>query len=217
MATITDETYYQKGINFIPNAKDISASDSTTPSQDSELVYFIDINERELMLNALGVTLFNELTAALANLTAAAQKWKDLVTGSTYVLDGKTYLWEGLRGYNKNSLVASYVFCKFLRNDESTYTTTGIAQNVAKNAKNYSYTPKYIAAWRNFIKGYQAQAQCDPVIIRNHFGTVGLDYYQNNDSVVSLYRFLTDQNELDATAFPDFEFKFYENQNSLGI
>ena len=216
MATITDETYYLKGINFIPNSVDISAS-SDSPSQESELDYFIGICERQLMLDALGVTLFNEFTTAMADLPNAAQKWKDLVDGATYTLDGKEYLWEGLRGYNKNSLVASYIFCEFLRNDQSTYTTTGVAQNKAKNAQNYSYTPKYISAWRNFIKGYQAQAQCDPVIIRNHFGTVGLDYYQNNDSVVSLYRFLTDQNELDATAFPDFEFKFYENQNSLGI
>lgn len=216
MATITDESYYLKGINFIPNAVDISAS-SGSPSQESELDYFIGIYERQLMLDALGVPLFNEFTAAMADLPNAAQKWIDLVDGATYTLDGKEYLWEGLRGYNKNSLVASYIFCEFLRNDESTYTTTGIAQNKAKNAQNYSYTPKYITAWRNFIKGYQAQTQCDPVIIRDHFGTVGLDYYQNNDSVVSLYRFLTDQNELDATTFPDFEFKFYENQNSLGI
>ena len=216
MATITDQTYYLKGINFIPNAVDISAS-SDSPSQESELDYFIGICERQLMLDALGVTLFKEFTTAMANLPNAAQKWQDLVGGATYTLDGKEYLWEGLRGYNKNSLVASYIFCEFLRNDESTYTTTGIAQNKAKNAHNYSYTPKYIAAWRNFIKGYQAQAQCDPVIIRDHFGIVGLDYHQNNDSVVSLYRFLTDQNELVATAFPDFEFKFYENQNSLGI
>ena len=216
MATITDQTYYLKGINFIPNAVDISAS-SDSPSQESELDYFIGICERQLMLDALGVTLFNEFTTAMADLPNAAQKWQDLVNGATYSLNDREYLWDGLRGYNKNSLVASYIFCEFLRNDESTYTTTGIAQNKAKNAHNYSYTPKYIAAWRNFIKGYQAQAQCDPVIIRDHFGIVGLDYYQNNDSIVSLYRFLTDQNELDATAFPDFIFKFYENQNSLGI
>jgi len=215
MATITDATYYQKGINFIPNAVSISASDS--PSNESELDYFIKVYERQLMLHALGVTLFNEFTTAMADLPNAAQKWKDLVTGSTYIKDGKDYLWEGLRGYNKNSLVASYIFCEFLRNDESTYTTTGIVKNKSKNAGNVSPTPKYIAAFRQFIEKYQAQAQCDPVIIRDHFGSVGLDYYQNNNSEVSLYRFLTDQNELDATSFPDFEFKFYENQNSLGI
>ena len=214
MTAITDVTYYQKGINFIPNSVDISASNS--PSQESELEYFIKIHERQLMLNALGVTLFKEFDA-ITDLTTADQKWIDLVDGVTYTLDDKKYLWEGLRGYNKNSLVASYIFCEFLRNDESTYTTTGIAQNMAKNAQNYSYTPKYISAWRQFIEKYQAQADCSPMIIRDHFGNVGLDYYQNNNSEVSLYRFLTDQNELDANAFPDFEFKFYENQNSLGI
>ena len=215
MAAITDVTYYQKGINFIPNSVDISASNS--PSQESELEYFIKIHERQLMLNALGPILYDEFVENLVPPPQRPQKWTDLIEGSTYVLNDKTYIWEGLRGYNKNSLVASYIFCKFLRNDESIYTTTGIAQNTAKNAQNYSYTPKYISAWRQFIEKYQAQADCSPVIIRDHFGNVGLDYYQNNNSEVSLYRFLTDQNELDPTAFPDFEFKFYENQNSLGI
>jgi hypothetical protein len=215
MATITDVTYYQTGINFIPNAQDISASDS--PSVQTTLEYFIGIYERELMLNALGPILYDEFLENIVPPPQRPQKWTDLIEGSTYVLNDKTYIWEGLRGYNKNSLVASYIFCKFLRNDESTYTTTGIAQNTAKNAQNYSYTPKYISAWRQFIEKYQAQADCSPVIIRDHFGNVGLDYYQNNNSEVSLYRFLTDQNELDPTAFPDFEFKFYENQNSLGI
>ena len=65
MATITDATYYQKGINFIPNAVSISASDS--PSNESELDYFIKVYERQLMLHALGVTLFNEFTTAMAD------------------------------------------------------------------------------------------------------------------------------------------------------
>ena len=215
MATITDVTYYQKGINFIPNAQDISASDS--PSSESKLEYFINVYERQLMLNVLGAKLFSEFTTAMADLPNADQKWKDLVTGATYTKDSKDYLWEGLRGYEKNSLVASYIFCEYLRNDESTYTTTGVVKNTSKNAENVNPTPKYIAAWRQFIEKYQAQTQCNPVIIRDHFGNVGLDYYQNKNSEVSLYQFLTDQNELDALAFPDFEFTFYENQNSLGI
>ena len=215
MATITDATYYEKGINFIPNSKDISPSDS--PSQNTGLLYFIDLYERELMLNALGITLYTDLQTALKDLEKSEGKWQDLVKGKTYELNSKTYRWEGLRGYNKNSLVASYIFCKWLRNDESVYTTTGIAQNVARNATNFSFTPKYIASWNQFFKRYQAQAQNAPKIIYNHFGAVGLDYYQHNNSEVSLYQYLTDQNEIKATSFPDFEFKFYKPQNSFGI
>lgn len=216
---IIDSSYFTNGELFIPNNKDLSARPVGSPSVVNALDTFIDKYERDLLLNALGVTLYNELisqfTDGVLNV-GALQKWKDLVDGSDYTINGKVYRWDGLRGYAKQSLIAFYVYCNYMRNNESTYTTTGVVQNTANNANNVSFTPKYIKAWQSFIDQYQDEFDNDPRIIINAYG-VGLDYYNNKNIKVSLYQYLLDQNELDATAFPDFEFKFYENENSFGI
>lgn len=214
---IIDATYFEKGIIFIPNNKDINASPVGAPSSQSELDFFIDNCERDLLINALGVTLFNLLTTAMIDLPNADQKWKDLVNGKDYTINSKTYRWEGLKGYNKQSLIAFYVYCQYLRNDESTYTTTGIIKNTSKNAENYDPTGKYIKAWNSFISQYQKEYNYNPTVSINAFGSIGLDYYGNNDAKRSLYQYLTDANELDVTAFPNFEFKVYDIQTSLGI
>ena len=210
---IIDNTYFQKGILYIANNRDVSASNA--PSVVSELDTFIDIYERQLLLNALGTVLYKELKTAMTDLPNAAQKWQDLVNGVDYVIDGKTYRWEGLKGYNKNSLIAFYVFCEYLRNDESVYTTVGVVKNKANNADNFDLSPKYIKAWNTFLRMYQSNTN-DPMIVVNAFGHVGLDYYGGKNVQVSLYQYLIDQNTLDDTNFPDVEFTFYRSENTFG-
>lgn len=217
---IIDSSYFTNGELFIPNNKDLSARPVGSPSVIEALDTFIDKYERDLLLNALGVTLYNELISQFTNgelKIDAPQKWVDLVKGSEYTINGKTFIWDGLIGYAKNSLIAFYVYCNYMRNNETTYTTTGVVKNTAKNADNVSFTPKYIKAWNTFIEQYQSEFGSDPRIIINYFGNVGLDYYSNKNVKVSLYQYLLDQNDLDANSFPDFEFKFYETENSFGI
>lgn len=214
---IIDATYFEKGLLYIPNSKDISASPTATPSTQSELEVFIDNYERDLLLNAFGVDLFNQLKVAMSDYDNAAQKWVDLVEGKDYTINGKKHRWEGLKGYNKQSVIAFYVYCQYLRNDESTYTTTGIVQNTGKNADNYSPTGKYIKAHNCFLKQYQNSDYGQPNIIINGSGSMGLDYFNNSDVQRSFYQYLVDANELDVTAFPDFEFKVYDTETSLGI
>ena len=215
---IIDATYFEKGSLYIPNNKDISAAPLSEGSAMSEIEFFIDKYERELLLNALGVTLYNLLVTAMDDLPSADQKWQDLVNGKDYTINSKTHRWEGLKGYNKQSLIAFYVYCQYLRNDESTYTTTGVVQNTAKNAENYNPTGKYINAWSSFMCQYQKDNYYnEPRVIYNGSGEMGLDYFNNNDVQRSLYQYLTDANELDPTAFPDFEFRFYNIKTSLGI
>lgn len=212
---IIDSSYFDKGSLFIPNNKDLSAQPVGTPTVQSDIDFFIDKYERELLYNALGVTLYNELKTA--NESTLTGKWKDLVDGTDYTIDSKLYRWDGLKGYASQSLIAFYVYCQYLRNDQSTYTTTGIVKNTAANAENYDPTPKFIKAWNSFIIQYQAQFNGLPEIIINRSGKVGLDFYGNKDVKSSLYQYLTDANVLDPTAFPDFEFRFYESYNSFGI
>lgn len=196
---ITDYTYYLLGEYEIPNVKDISAEPVDAPSVKSELEVFIDRCERDVLLDAFGPTLYNQLKTANDDLPNAAQKWKDLVDGADYTLDGKTYRWDGLKGYEKNSLLAAYVFCKYLKNDDGRYTTVGIVKNKAKNANVVSPMRKYLTAWNNFLNLYQDDCK--------------------TNTVRSLWQFLNDYNKKDASNFPDFDdyFKFYKNLNPMGI
>ncbi len=214
MATIIDNTYFEKGWLFIPNNKDTNAEPTASPSAQSEIDFFIEEYERELLLNALGVTLFNDLIA-----NPSDQKWVDLIDGKDYTINSKTKRWNGLKGANKQSLIAFYVYCQYLRNDNSTYLTTGIAQNTANNAERSDPAPKFVKSWNRFLSQYQGNGYNYgyPTVITNRSGMVGLDYYGQDNVEVNMFQYLTDQNELTPTDFPDFEFKFYETYNTLGI
>ena len=218
MATIIDNTYFKNGWLFIPNNKDINASPVGSPTIETDLDLFRIEYERELLLNSLGVTLYNLLQTALLDLPSSDQKWQDLVEGKDYAINGKTKRWNGLRGANQQSLIAFYVYCQYLRNDNSTYLTTGIAQSTANNAERSDPSPKFVKSWNRFLKQYQGDyTYSSPTVIYNRSGMIGLDYYGYDNVEINLFQYLTDQNELTPTDFPDFEFKFYESYNTFGI
>ena len=218
MATIINNTYFEKGWLFIPNNENIDAAPADSPDVTTDLDLFRVEYERELLLNALGVTLYNELQVEIDG-TLTTQKWIDLVDGKDYAINGKTKQWNGLKGANQQSLIAFYVYCQYLRNDNSTYLTTGIAQNTANNAERSDPSPKFVKSWNRFLEQYQGNGYNYgyPTVITNRSGMVGLDYYGQDNVESNLFQYLTDQNELDDTSFPDFEFKFYETYNTFGI
>jgi len=218
MPNIIDETYFERGNTYIPNNKDIAVEPTTSPTIVTELQFFITKYERELLLNALGVTLYDELQIALADLPNADQKWRDLVEGKTYTnVHGNIKRWNGLKGINEESVISFYVFTEYLRNDQETYATVGVVKNTAKNAEIANPTPKFISAYRQFIKSYQGSVtEGLPTIVVNGFGSIGIDHF-NTSVEVSLLDFLSDSNDLDATAFPNFELRVYAEQNSFGI
>jgi hypothetical protein len=211
---IIDNTYFVNGWLFIPNNKDTNAEPVGSPSAQSGIDFFITEYERELLLNALGVTLYNDLIA-----NPSTQKWVDLIDGKDYTIDSKTKRWNGLKGANMQSLIAFYVYCQYLRNDNSTYLTTGIAQNTSNNAERSDPSPKFVKAWTRFLSQYQGNYYNNgyPTVIYNRSGMVGLDYYGQDNIEVNMFQYLTDQNTLEPTDFPDFEFKFYETYNTMGI
>ena len=217
MAHLINSSYFEKGDLYIPNNTDINVGDVGITNQ-TDLDFYIVEYERELLINALGIVLYEEYLVAIHNLNQADQKWTDLIDGVTYTNPSSVVKrWEGLRGANKQSLVASFVYTKYLRNYNETFATTGVVRNDSKNATNYDATPKYIKAYNKFLRQYQADNLPNPITYVNRFGTNGLDWYGSEDTTVSLYQFLTDSNNLDSTSFPDFTFKFYAEQNSFGI
>lgn len=215
---ITDSTYYQQGKKFIPNSKDMNSRPAGTPVVKSALDETIVKYEREFVLGFFNnITLYNELNTALDDLPSADIKWQNLVNGTEYVKDSVTYRFDGLRGFEKDSMVAFYVFCKYMENDESYYSTTGVVKSNAQNADSFSPTRKYLDAWYILLDKYQNETAHDEhTYIYDSYGcVVGIDYYKggNDRKLVTLETYLKDH-EAD---FEGYEFKRYTGSNSLGI
>ena len=225
MATIIDYTYFQQGERYVPNARSIDASEGVGSSAQSVLQGFIEKYERVLLIEALGADLYTTLQGIIDAGTldnVGNEKWKALVDGETYTtVDGDKYVFNGLRGNNKtNSLIADYVYCKYLKEGEIVYTTTGTVKDISKNAISVSATPKYVTAWNSFIKLYQGDVADAilPNIIINRSGDYGLDFYGGQDSIFRCLKdYIDDKNALDAANFPDVPFRMYERKNSMGF
>ena len=184
---IIDKTYFLSGELFIPNANDGNMGSSI----ESNLDIVIKRYERQLLLDALGVELYNELETAMDDLQNADQKWQYLVNGTDYTISGVKYRWDGLKGKNKDGLLAHYVYCMYLRQDEIDYSTTGMKRNAVENAIRASFTEKYVQSWCAFIKMYQG----------------------DNEVNRSLKQFLEDME----SDYPLDGFKCYGNVNRFGI
>ena len=218
MANIIDASYFEKGILYIPNNKDVNVSPEGSPTNQSDLDFFITQYERELLLNALGIVLYDELQIALTDIDNSEQKWQDLVNGKTYTnSQGVAKRWDGLKGFNNQSVIAFYIYVEYLRNYNETFSTAGVVKNDSKNATNDNGTTKYIAARLKFIELYQSQNEVQPRTYINGLGTTGIDWFESEKATVSLYEYLLDSNNEDETAFPNLRFKFYHVGNSLGI
>lgn len=212
---ITDTTYYQRGKKFIPNLQSLTTG---VPNNASKFEYIRDNIERELLIKALNITLYNELNTALDDLPNADVKWINLVEGTEYVKDGVTYRFDGLRGFNKDSMVAYYVFCKYLENDESYYSTTGTVKSKALNSEMFNPTRKYLDAWNIFLMKYQDEYTVDnySYFVDDCTGlVVGIDYYHNQEKklLVTLETYLKDHE----TDFEGYNFTRYSGVNSFGI
>lgn len=148
---IIDKTYFLSGELFIPNANDGNVGSNSASNLDT----VIERYERQLLLDALGLDIYNGLVTAMADLQGSEQKWQNLVNGMDYSVDGTNYRWDGLKGKNKDGVIAHYVYCMYLRQDEIDYSTTGMKRNAVENALRASFTEKYVSAWSNFINMYQ--------------------------------------------------------------
>ena len=226
---VIDETFFDKEPLFIPNKSTIEVRASSTPPVEASIDRFIELCERELLINALGVTLFDELQSEILKKPIdpdgtepnAAQKWIDLVDGRNYTLEDMEYRWEGLRGFKQNSLIAHFVYSSYLLHNNDVLTTTGTVKPKAANADNVTMTPKFIRAWQTFLGMYQGQ---DDFLHHHnsHHGLhlKGIDSDSSKNKTRSLLQYLNDSNDLDATAFPNFEFRLVQLEdsfNSFGI
>lgn len=197
---------------YIPLAKGtISGTANTeTPNSRANVLELIDEVEKDVLLNSLGLDLYNELMVALIDLPSADQKWRDLVNGVEY--DGK--IWEGLD--NAKSLFLYAVYTLFIMENSDFLTALGVAKSNVENANLTTNATKVSYAWQKFLTKYQDGCLAEPLIYSDS-GYSFTDYYGTNDNIQrSLYQYLNDN--LDTwTTWDNSKFRLYEQINSFGI
>lgn len=210
MPQIVNKSYFNKqNILYIPLASEapLPSAVTSTPNDGTYIDALCIEIEKTILVNALGLTTYNELQLALADIDNPLNaSYKKLVNGDEY--DDK--IWVGLK-YDL-SLIANAVWIEYVMQKNTNLSAVGNSQvNLEKGTL---VTPMYkIAnASASFIKQYQGEYLNEPIVIGNF-----IDWQGGDDSVeVSLYRYLSDKK----TDFPNVDlnkFKFYEQINSFGI
>jgi hypothetical protein len=199
---IVSKSYFNKqNYLYIPLAV---SNPSSVPNNATEIDFLCEKLEREILLNALGLSLYNEIKT-ITDIDTADVKFKKLIQGDEY--DGK--IWLGLD--NDDSLIANYIYQEFVTQTDIRLSATGAKKVNPENAT--TQTPRYLiaAAHQNFIKQYQSEYLIEPIIIDNF-----TDWYGRDCIEKSLYGYLMDKQ----ADFPNWKpeyFKIYETKNSFGI
>lgn len=185
---IIDDSYFTDD-KFIPNLGIGVTKEDINP--------LIDGCVHDLLESVLGTKKYLEFTE---NLTEegelkpdASQEWINLINGCEYEYNEEKHYFKGLifkRGAYKNSLLAYYVFYKWLKNNVSK--TTGIGEVVisSKNAVNVGLTNKVVETWNKFWSLLSDDYHHNGVKYV-HYGVPIYDYSNHNKkNSVSLFRFL---------------------------
>ena len=202
---IIDTSYFLKKDVFIPNAVVQPSIGSNTPTSISQLNAEIDQKEYEFTLSFLGylqnAELYDQFETDGTWKTTALQKWKDLVDGVEF--GGKK--WNGLRytiGTQKISIIAYYIYFFYLKDDFSTYSTTGIQVAKSENANNQLPNEKQTSAWNKFVNLYDgANIQERNYSFSRNWNGLMLRWNQGEKNQVSLLDFLRANSDIYETRF----------------
>ena len=215
MPQIIDISKFQKAneLNIPLSVVNLVANPTIeTPNSNEALTNLCIKVEKSILLNALGLTTYNTLQLALADIdNPLYASYKKLVQGESY--DGK--VWNGLN--NDYSLIAYRVYEEFVTETNQILTGVGTVQGNPEKATLTSPKYKIANANANFLKQYQGGYLVYPIIYND--GEF-IDYFGNQETTeVSLYQYLLDK----GSDFVDFDIaKFFiyceeESKNSFGI
>lgn len=207
---IVNATYF-KGEIYLSQ---VGTGASTRVNNNDRLQSFIEKYEAEILKKALGRKLYNEFKLALEDngtlKVGVDQKWDNLLNGTEYEKGGVTYYWRGLVD-NNESLIAYYVYYKYVIANIEQQTTLGTVKAEAKNAVSASAVPNTIQAWRNLYQWYMGDSNYEPLVYQ-YRGIYVKDWFTgDNSNDVSLYRFLSDN------AYDNWSFTPIENKNTWGL
>jgi len=212
MPQIVTVSYFQNPNELnIPLGVALAVANPTlaTPNSANALTSLCVKVEKSILLNALGLTTYNTLQLALADINNPLYaSYKKLVEGDEY--DGK--VWIGLD--NEYSLIAYRIFEQYIT--ETNEHLTGVGNTQGKPEKATLVSPKYKIANANqqFIDKYQSGYLNEPFIYND--GEF-IDWLGSQEAIeVSLYQYLLDK-QADFDGFTIETFKTYETKNSFGI
>lgn len=147
MANLIDTSYFINDIEVTNVAQAEVAVDLT-----ASIVQY----EKEVLIKLLGYPLYAELVAAPE---VVGDKYYKLINGETFefTLNGETIsvYWEGLKGFNKKSLIAYYTYFMHRRKRASYMAGVGTEVKAAsENSEEASLADKLIYIWNEFVDMY---------------------------------------------------------------
>ena len=202
---------YFKGEIQISNAED-KAPNSNLLGNGLSLDQFIARYERDILTRLFGYDLYKlfsdqfdvSASTGLWTLKSGADaKWGELLNGKEYTLNGVNAKWQGLvfkdgtinSGIDQ-SLIAYYVYSKFIEATEFTHSGVGMQSELSKNSERVNARSKVANSFNSFY---------DLAIGEGHYYN---DYYYfdshfNNSGYRALYDFIRDMNDLDSATYPN--------------
>lgn len=181
--SLIDDTYFSIDV-VIPS------------NDDSEIQAYIDRYEPEILKSLLGYELY-KLVAAY-NVLTSPQRIKDLVEGKEYEYNGMTIKWNGLINTEKISLIAYYVYYKWLEVNGTQVGSVGLTVPMQENSQPISHIADQARVWNEMLKYYGK--------LPSYFH-IEQPYYE------SAYLFLTEHED----DYPEWEFNELDLKNRFGI
>lgn len=185
-------------------------------ANDTYLAQAIDQYEKEILILLLGYKLYSLLIADCTNYVPATQKYLDLVNGKefthTYESEDYTIKWEGLKNSDKRSLIANYVYYKFVERDVTRLYGTGISMaSVKEGWERVSPASKLCSVWEGMRELYgKIPPEYKPVYPKPVKGSSLTEPF---DITPSAYNFLY----TNFADYPDWVFTPLWNINVFGI
>lgn len=179
MANIIDAFYFIGDIE-IPNVNQEEIAD--------DLLHSINLYEKEVLISLLGYTLYKELRA---HTVVAGDKFDKLINGEdfSFTVNGATVEthWNGLKGENKKSLIAYYVYFMHRRKRASYHAGTGMeVEAKTDNSNKGSLYTKLIEVWNDFITMYEG---CGEDILSTLY-LYSPNFLYHRDDLPSAYNYL---------------------------
>lgn len=202
MANIIDTSFFVGDIE-IPN--------TNQPEIKVDVENSIKLYEKEVLVDLLGYSLYKELQTWLAA-PVSDDKFYKLVNGEdfSFSVDGRVVEthWDGLKGENKKSLIAYFVY--FMHRSKRKSYMAGTQQEVSPTSENNeaaSLYDKLVPIWNEFVKMYGDE--CDYFYSWNDLQ----NSYHSNDAPSAFNYLLAKKDD-----FPNWRFKDQGGEiNTFGI